>query len=82
MLCLNVGLEAKLQVGFYTDTCTCPQAEFIVRSEVNKAISSNIGHAAGLLRMHFHDCFVRVSLYFTYTCPVPYGMTITHYTSQ
>lgn len=49
---------ADLQVGFYDSTC--PQAESIVQQVVQIAFSKDPSITAAFLRMHFHDCFVRV----------------------
>lgn len=45
------------RVGFYSSCC--PRAESIVRSTVQSHFPSNAAVAPGLLRMHFHDCFVQ-----------------------
>ena len=63
VLLLLLGLVAiaahgqVTRVGFYAKTC--PRTESIVRATVAKHLSSNARIAPGILRMHFHDCFVQ-----------------------
>ncbi|KAF5937997.1 hypothetical protein HYC85_025503 [Camellia sinensis] len=57
-LCLLVPIvTAKLRVGFYSSTC--PRAEQIVRQAVMQRFSTDRSITPALLRMHFHDCFVK-----------------------
>ncbi|EEE62429.1 hypothetical protein OsJ_17220 [Oryza sativa Japonica Group] len=52
-----VGARACLDVGFY-DT-TCPTAETLIQQVVAAAFRNDSGVAPAMIRMHFHDCFVR-----------------------
>lgn len=52
---------AALSVDYYA--MGCPFAEYMVRDVVNKAVMADPTLAAGLLRLHFHDCFVQVCIY-------------------
>ncbi|KAI7990260.1 Peroxidase 44 [Camellia lanceoleosa] len=57
-LCLLVPIvTAKLRVGFYSSTC--PRAEQIVQQAVMQRFSTDRSITPALLRMHFHDCFVK-----------------------
>ncbi|KAJ9146096.1 hypothetical protein P3X46_028406 [Hevea brasiliensis] len=38
---------------------SCPKVESIIRNELKKVFKKDVGQAAGLLRLHFHDCFVQ-----------------------
>ncbi|KAI4325034.1 hypothetical protein MLD38_030464 [Melastoma candidum] len=53
----NSQAEAQLEVGYYHDKCFL--AELVVKAEVFKALVEDPGLAASLVRLHFHDCFVR-----------------------
>ncbi|KAI8531566.1 hypothetical protein RHMOL_Rhmol11G0146600 [Rhododendron molle] len=48
-----------LSLNFYE--YECPDVEYIVRKHLKKVFKEDIGQAAGLLRIQFHDCFVLVN---------------------
>ncbi|KAL6853946.1 hypothetical protein ACP4OV_019975 [Aristida adscensionis] len=50
-------LASGLSLDFYR--ASCPQAESIVFGFLQDAVRRDIGLAAALLRLHFHDCFVQ-----------------------
>lgn len=50
------GADILLSFGLYKNTC--PPAELVVFSWVEKAVMEDPRMAASLLRLHFHDCFV------------------------
>ncbi|XP_056687541.1 peroxidase 44-like [Spinacia oleracea] len=56
-LCFTLPLKLALQVGFYAKSC--PNAENIIRQVVQQRFKIDRSVPAALLRMHFHDCFVR-----------------------
>ncbi|KAI9080457.1 hypothetical protein K1719_037571 [Acacia pycnantha] len=52
-----VPLGNSLSLNYYEKTC--PDLEFIVAKVVSEATSKDKTVPAALLRMHFHDCFIR-----------------------
>ncbi|CAN0852490.1 Peroxidase 44 [Linum grandiflorum] len=49
--------EASLELHFYRNSC--PKAEAIVKSAMKRHFDKDPSVPAGLLRLHFHDCFIR-----------------------
>ncbi|CAJ2671979.1 peroxidase 44-like protein [Trifolium pratense] len=54
---LPLAVGDDLRVGFYSSSC--PRAEMIVHQVVERNFIQDGSITAALLRMHFHDCFVR-----------------------
>nr|XP_043640170.1 peroxidase 12-like [Erigeron canadensis] len=59
--CLEAQQQPPLVKGLsmkYYET-SCPKLESIIRKQLEKVFKKDIGLAAALLRVHFHDCFVQ-----------------------
>ena len=56
----RAAVGGNLAVGYYN--YICPAAEPIVFGVVKSAFRSSPEIAAKLIRLHFHDCFVRVRI--------------------
>ncbi|KAL6641761.1 hypothetical protein ACP70R_019942 [Stipagrostis hirtigluma subsp. patula] len=58
LVLLEIGVvHGQLQVGFYSDSC--PDAEDTVAAAVQEAAGNDPTILPALLRLQFHDCFVR-----------------------
>ncbi|KAM7529674.1 hypothetical protein LguiB_033084 [Lonicera macranthoides] len=57
-LCFSVKTNSGYLYPQYYDR-SCPEAKEIVNSVVAKAVAKEARMAASLIRLHFHDCFVK-----------------------
>ncbi|KAK2974891.1 hypothetical protein RJ640_020806 [Escallonia rubra] len=58
LVLLSISLRVSaLSLNYYDQTC--PKAESIVKNIVRKAMRNDRTVPSALLRMHFHDCFIR-----------------------
>ncbi|CAM0151667.1 unnamed protein product [Urochloa decumbens] len=55
MTLMSSSTTAQLQYDYYNTTC--PGVEDLVRSELLALFAADMTLPAGLLRLHFHDCF-------------------------
>lgn len=54
----TIPVVPGLSYTFYSSSC--PGLDFIIRGHLWQIFQSDLTQAAGLLRLHFHDCFVQV----------------------
>ncbi|KVH89629.1 heme peroxidase [Cynara cardunculus var. scolymus] len=57
MIAIMFRCSNGLSMNYYM--MNCPMAEFIIQNSVRSALTSDPTLAAGLIRMHFHDCFIQ-----------------------
>jgi len=69
-LFIGVCEGGSLRKNFYRDSC--PQAEEIIKNQTQQHVLANPNLPAKLLRLHFHDCFVRVYKHISLSIPLFY----------
>lgn len=57
-ICSYFPLGDALSLNYYDKTC--PSVESIITNTVKEAFAEDKTVPAAVLRMHFHDCFIRV----------------------
>lgn len=57
----GIGVTAQLETGFYNTLCPNVSIEDLIESAVVDGFNRLPGDTAGIVRLFFHDCFVRVS---------------------
>lgn len=67
------GAGGGLDMNYYL--MSCPFVEPVVKNVVNRALENDPTLAAGLIRMHFHDCFIEV---LSLSLSVYRSITLTH----
>ncbi|XLU35272.1 hypothetical protein S245_034636, partial [Arachis hypogaea] len=58
IILVHIALVSSLNLrpGYYSETC--PEAEFIVRDVMKRALMREPRSVASVMRFQFHDCFV------------------------
>lgn len=77
VLLIVATAHAQLTPNFYKESC--PNLQNLVIDVVAQAVRKEPRMAASLLRLHFHDCFVNVSLYSPHFCASSLSIPIYHY---
>jgi len=63
LFCVLAIASSQLSSDFYATSC--PTALSTIKSAVKSAVSKERRMGASLLRLHFHDCFVNASSFFS-----------------
>lgn len=57
----TAAISDRLSLYFYKSTC--PRVEQIIEDVIRNQSQKNPGIIPGIMRLHFHDCYITVSLF-------------------